>query len=95
MVPNVDNKINLIRKNIKLVLDPPPPHIMAKSDTGETAHYFTLIDAHALVNLKPNIIGPQVILTDSSTIYPQQQSSKQKIAYFPLDPVADYIHMLN
>ena len=36
MVPNIDNKINLIRYTIKIVVDPPPQPIMAKVDTRET-----------------------------------------------------------
>ena len=36
---------------MKLVVDPPPPPIIAKADTGETSNYFILEDAHALVNI--------------------------------------------
>ena len=57
MVPNIDNKINLIRKTIKLVLDTPPTPIIDKSDTEATEHYFTP-DSNALVNIQPNKIGP-------------------------------------
>ena len=71
MEPNIDNKINLIWKTIKIVVDPLPPLVVAKSDTGVTAHYFTLSDAHALVNIQPTNIGPIVRLPDNSTMDPQ------------------------
>ena len=41
MVTNIDNKINLIRQTIKIIVYPPPPPIMDKANTGATAHYFT------------------------------------------------------
>ena len=34
MVPNIDDKINLIWKTIRIVVDPPPQSIMDKIDTG-------------------------------------------------------------
>ena len=57
MVTNIDNKMKLIQKTIKLVVDPPPPSIIAKADTGGTSNYFTPVDAHALVNLQPTNTG--------------------------------------
>ena len=71
MVSNIHNKINLIRKTIKLVVDPPPPPIMANADTGEKSHYFIPADTHALVNIKPTNMGPQLRLHDNSTMSPQ------------------------
>ena len=46
MVPNIGNKINIIQKTFKLVVDPPSPPIMPKSDTRTKAYYFTPEDAH-------------------------------------------------
>ena len=71
MVLNIDNKINLIPKPIKLVVDPPPPHIIAKADTGVTSNYFTPLDAHALVNIQSNNTIPQVRLSYNSIMDPQ------------------------
>ena len=45
---------------------------MAKADTRATAHYLTPYDSHALVNLQPTTMGPQVRLPDNSTMDPQQ-----------------------
>ena len=36
MRPNIDNKINLICKTIELIVDPPPPNIVSKDNTGAT-----------------------------------------------------------
>ena len=46
MVANIDNKINIIWKPIKLAVDPPSPPIIYKEDTGATEHYFAPEDAH-------------------------------------------------
>ena len=62
---------NLIRKTIKLVVDPPPPYIIAKSDTGATSHYFNPEDAHALFNIQLTNTGPRVRLPDKITMVPQ------------------------
>ena len=70
MVPNIDNKINLIPKNIKLVVDPPLSPIMANEGIGATSHYFTPEDSHALVNIQPTNIGLRVRLPDNSTMNP-------------------------
>ena len=72
MMPNIDNKINLIRYIIIIVVDPPPPPIMANADTGATDNYLTPYDAHVLVNLQPTNMGPQVRLPDNSIMDPQQ-----------------------
>ena len=71
MVSNIDNKINIIQKTIKLVVDPPPPPIIAKADTGATAYYFTQVDAHVLVNLQPTNTGSRIQLPDNRTVVPQ------------------------
>ena len=60
MVLNIDNKINLIRKTINLVVDPSPPPIIANSNTGSTEHYFTLADSHVIVNLQQTNTIPLV-----------------------------------
>ena len=71
MVTNIDNKTNLIRKTIKLVVDPPPPSVVAKSNTGGTEHYFSPADYHALVNFQQTNNGPLVRLSGNRMIYPQ------------------------
>ena len=60
MVLNIDNKINIIRENIKLIVDPSLPHIIAKSNTGTTAHYFTPADAHVIFNIQPTNTGTRI-----------------------------------
>ena len=72
MVKNIDNKINLIQKIIKIVVDPAPTPIMAKVDTGETSHYFTPADNHALVNIQQTNMKTQVRLPNNSKTDPQQ-----------------------
>ena len=64
--------VTFIRKTIKIVVDPPPPPIMAKADTGATTHYLALDDAHVLVNIQPTKMGCRVILPDNITMDPQQ-----------------------
>ena len=71
MVPNIYNKINIIRKTIKLVVDPPTPPIIAKADTGSTAHYFTPEDAHEIFNLQPTNTVLYIWLPDNSMMDPQ------------------------
>ena len=71
MVPDIDNKINLIRKTIKLVVNPPPPPIIFKYNTGATVHYLTPEDYHALVNIEPTKMGPRVEMPDNIMMYPQ------------------------
>ena len=70
MVLSIDNKINLICQTIKIVVEPPPSPILTKADTGSTAHYFTPADAHALFNILPNSMGPQVRLPDNISMNP-------------------------
>ena len=62
---------NLIRKTIKLVVDPPPPHTIVKYNTEATSHYFTPAYAFELFNLQPNSNLPCFQLYYNSTIYPQ------------------------
>ena len=70
MVLSIDNKINLICQTIKIVVEPPPLPILTKADTGATAYYFTPADAHALFNILPNSMGPQVRLPDNISMNP-------------------------
>ena len=72
MMANIYHKINLIRKTKKVVVDPLPQLIVAKVDTIATMHYFTQVDAHALVNFQPTKMGPRVILPYNSTMDPEQ-----------------------
>ena len=58
MLLNIDNKINLIRKTIKLVVDPLPPPIIGKAGTGSTSQYFNSVDVHAIFNIQPTNTGP-------------------------------------
>ena len=53
MMPNIDNKINLILQTNCFVVFPPPQPIMANEDTRATSHYFTQADTHVLVNVQP------------------------------------------
>ena len=71
MVPNINNKINLIRKTIKLVVDPPPPPNIVKYNTGATSHYFTPAYDFELFNLQPNNNLSCFQVNYNSTIYPQ------------------------
>ena len=71
MVPDIDNKINLIRKTIKLVVDPPPPPNIVKYNTGVTSHYFSTAYDNSLFNLQPTNTLPCVQLSDNRTMYPQ------------------------
>ena len=48
MLLNTDHKINLLQKTNKIDVDP-PPKITSKADTKATAHYFTQVDAYALL----------------------------------------------
>ena len=63
--------MNIIRKTIKLVVDPPPPLIIAKDNTGAASKYITPADTHETVNIQPTNIGPRVRLLDNSTMEPQ------------------------
>ena len=72
MMPNTYHKINILQQTNKIVVDPPPQPILAKEDTGATAHYFTQADARALVNFHPTKMGPRVILPDNITMDPEQ-----------------------
>ena len=60
-------------------MDPPPQTIMAKAGTRSTSNYLTPADAHALVIIKTNKMGPQSRLSDNSTMYPQQ------VGHIPLE----------
>ena len=71
MVLNIDNKIDLIRKTIKNIVDPPPPPIMAKADIRATSHFFTPADSHSLGNIQITNIGPQNRMPDNSTMDPK------------------------
>ena len=62
---------NLIRKTIKLVVDPPPPHTIVKYNTEATSHYFTPAYAFELFNIQPNSNLTCFQLHYNSTIYPQ------------------------
>ena len=55
-MPNKDNKIKFLQQK-QIVVDP-PPHIIAKTDTGATAHYVTQADAHALLDVQPTKMSP-------------------------------------
>ena len=72
MIPNTYHNRNLLQQEKKIV--DPPPKIIPKADTGETAHYFTQADAHALLEFLPTKMGPQVRLIDNRTMYPEQVS---------------------
>ena len=68
MIPNTDNKINLLQQNFFVVVDPLPQLIMVKAYTGETAHYFTQADSHALANIQQINMGNRVILQKNITM---------------------------
>ena len=68
---NTYHKINLLQKTNKIVVDP-PPQIITKADTEDTAHYFTQTEARALVYVQPTKMGTLVRLTDNSKMYPEQ-----------------------
>ena len=90
MIPNTDHKINLLWQTNKIVVDPPPQNI-EKTDTRLTAHYFTQADVHALVDVQPKNIGPQVRLPDNSTVDPEQ------VGHLPLvlPPAATETHVFS
>ena len=71
MMPNTDHKINLLQQTKEIVVYP-PPQIIAKSDTVVTAHYFNQAGTHALVDVQPTKMVPQVRLPDNSIMEPEQ-----------------------
>ena len=68
MMPNTYHKIHIIQQTIFFV--DPPPQLIAKADTGETAHYSTQADAHALLDVQPGKMGPRVRLPENITTDP-------------------------
>ena len=92
MMLNIDNKINLIWKAFKLVVDPLPPPIIAKYNIRALAHYSNSADSHEILNLQPTNIVTWVRLNDNITIYPQLVGhiflslSLAGIWYIPLKP---------
>ena len=72
MTSNIYNQINLIWKTVKIVVDPPPPHILAKADTRSTTHKFTPAYVHSLVNIQPTNMVPRVRISLNITLDPQQ-----------------------
>ena len=89
MMLNIDNKINLIWKAFKLVVDPLTPPIIAKYNIRSLAHYFNSADSHEILNLQPTNIVTWVRLNDNITIYPQLVGH----IFLSLSPAATETHV--
>ena len=76
-MPHTYHNINILQQTSNFFVDP-PTKIIAKEDTGATAHYFTQADVYTLVDVQPTKMDPRVRLPENITMDPD------KVGHLPL-----------